>query len=280
MKMKMNAGDTKQRVPRRAMSAYNYYFHRNKLELQAHFTQQEGRKPSFKELAREVGKRWKLVLPHEKAQFEKLAAEDKRRYGLEIVAFRMDEETTGVSWLDAKDRDLNEEGNSAKHAPKTQDNEKWKCQQSMPNMDAVKDLQQLKDSTCEPSSKEAHATQRLGTLREKEHVRDYPLTSLPTCSMPLPTTFSNTVRSSNTAHLYLPQQGISATMGSMSAHVPSPVQGSKASEPWMSASAPMFRPHNFHDDNESFNLFADDGDVRFLEETFGFGSEQFSNFTF
>lgn len=227
----MKSPDTTCSRPRKAMSAYNYYFHERKLEMQALFVQEHGRKPSFTELSREVGKRWKLVPSHDRSHFEKLAAEDKRRYGLDYIAWRMNQQDPG--------------GNSD-NLPESHDD--------------AGHVQSFYGSSIHEGDKKQQSTP---ALPSRSYVTGHDLfpncepraSSSPCMGSALSyTTLSSNLPANHGASLLLPAASASVRTG-----------GPKA-EP-----AP---PVTHQDDNRSVSLFADD-DVRFLEETFGFGSEQF-----
>ena len=78
--------------PRRGLSAYNIYFRTKKNEAQERFFHETGKKPNYKILSQLVAAKWKHATVSEKADYDRLAAEDKRRYAIELVRWKRQEE--------------------------------------------------------------------------------------------------------------------------------------------------------------------------------------------
>ena len=69
----------------RARTSYNFFFHEERKRLQEMILRETGRRPEYPQISKMVAAQWKKIPASEKAYYESLAAEDKRRYGLELV---------------------------------------------------------------------------------------------------------------------------------------------------------------------------------------------------
>lgn len=78
---------------RRTRTAYNYYFKAVLGSVKEKFHAETGRRPTYSELAKLVAASWKKADPTEKAHYKKLAADDKRRYALEFLQSKVQEES-------------------------------------------------------------------------------------------------------------------------------------------------------------------------------------------
>lgn len=105
--------------PRRPRSAYNYFFKARLREVQAAFLKNTGSKGAYPDTARVVARMWSDVPAHERAHCENLAAQDKRRFALELVQWQMEQEAS---------RRANNEGSDA-------------TQPNVPQEDARQDMQ-------------------------------------------------------------------------------------------------------------------------------------------
>jgi len=83
--------------PRRALSAYNIFFHHQRQQILKEranlFSQQPKKSPhpqkiGFSGLARAVASRWKAIDAETRGLYEKLAAQEKHRYQQEIEAWK------------------------------------------------------------------------------------------------------------------------------------------------------------------------------------------------
>ena len=75
--------------PKRARSAYNYFFHDERKRLQEmHQGENNGRKASYAAISKLVAARWKLISSQDKLHYESLAAKDKYRFGLEMIQWK------------------------------------------------------------------------------------------------------------------------------------------------------------------------------------------------
>ena len=72
--------------PRRPRTAYNLFFRQARKIIQHEHFQETGKKATYVHLSQMVSSKWKNLDKHEKAFYEELAAKDKRRYALELVA--------------------------------------------------------------------------------------------------------------------------------------------------------------------------------------------------
>lgn len=79
-------------MPKRPLTAYNIFFQEERNRVHARTLAQTGQKPTFKEVARSVANAWKTATLGFKAQYEALAAREKRRYALELVEYRTNSE--------------------------------------------------------------------------------------------------------------------------------------------------------------------------------------------
>ena len=80
--------------PRRARSAYNYFFKAHLAEVQAAILAKTGKKGSYSQVSKAVAQAWKKVPAREKVHYHNLAAQDKRRYGLELVQWQLEKEAS------------------------------------------------------------------------------------------------------------------------------------------------------------------------------------------
>ena len=74
--------------PKRARSAYNYFFHDERKRLQEMHQEENGRKASYAAISKLVAARWKLISSQDKLHYESLAAKDKYRFGLEMIQWK------------------------------------------------------------------------------------------------------------------------------------------------------------------------------------------------
>ena len=77
---------------RRARTAYNFFFHIHRNSIKERIERETGKRPTYTQLAKLVAAGWKACDPAEKAHFKELAARDKRRYALEFIKSRTEEE--------------------------------------------------------------------------------------------------------------------------------------------------------------------------------------------
>ena len=73
--------------PSRPLSAYNYFFRQERQRL----LREENdlvKALGFKGFAKYIGQEWKKIGPQERAQYKDMAANDKARYGLEMIAWQ------------------------------------------------------------------------------------------------------------------------------------------------------------------------------------------------
>lgn len=82
--------------PSRALTAYNFYFHDQRRQIQEHLFQLNGQRPTYTQISRLVGSSWKKISREERAHYEALAMKDKRRYALELVEYKAKQEGSGV----------------------------------------------------------------------------------------------------------------------------------------------------------------------------------------
>lgn len=107
------AGQSKkvqQNQPQRARSAYNFFFQKAKDSIQEQVAKETGRRPGYTGLAKSIAASWKTLPSHEKAYYQKLAAQDRRRFAIETVQWKIQNES--------KNRDsnqANEEGEQIRH---------------------------------------------------------------------------------------------------------------------------------------------------------------------
>mmetsp|Transcript_8548 Transcript_8548/g.17188 ORF Transcript_8548/g.17188 Transcript_8548/m.17188 type:complete len:278 (+) Transcript_8548:92-925(+) len=76
--------------PSRPLTAYNLFFHDEKLRLEKECP--SGSKLKYTQVAKVVAARWRGLNQDEKAFYEQLAAKDKRRFALETIQWRMQQE--------------------------------------------------------------------------------------------------------------------------------------------------------------------------------------------
>mmetsp|Transcript_4169 Transcript_4169/g.8411 ORF Transcript_4169/g.8411 Transcript_4169/m.8411 type:complete len:277 (+) Transcript_4169:122-952(+) len=74
--------------PSRPLTAYNFFFHDERLKLQQRLFQANGQRPTYTQISRLVGASWKKISPDRKAHYDTLAMKDRRRYALELVAMK------------------------------------------------------------------------------------------------------------------------------------------------------------------------------------------------
>uniref|UniRef100_A0A7S4IYJ8 HMG box domain-containing protein n=1 Tax=Odontella aurita TaxID=265563 RepID=A0A7S4IYJ8_9STRA len=75
------AGGLNQREPKRSLNAYNFYFREERRRIVEEY--ENGHRatvPSFREMGKIIGGRWKRITPEERAPYKVLAAEDSARY--------------------------------------------------------------------------------------------------------------------------------------------------------------------------------------------------------
>jgi len=76
--------------PTRPLTAYNLFFHDDKVRLEKECT--SGTKLKYTQVAKLVAARWKSLDRDEKNFYEQLAAKDKRRFALEMVQWKLQQE--------------------------------------------------------------------------------------------------------------------------------------------------------------------------------------------
>ena len=74
-------------------TGYNFFFHHARQDLQKQVLHETGKKAQYTDISKLVSARWRKTTPYEKAPFQEMAARDKRRYGLETLRARQEEES-------------------------------------------------------------------------------------------------------------------------------------------------------------------------------------------
>lgn len=77
--------------PSRPLSAYNLFFRGERARM-LHEELGFYRSMDFSTLSRYIGQKWRNTADHDKARYRSLAALDKKRYSLELVAFHAEQE--------------------------------------------------------------------------------------------------------------------------------------------------------------------------------------------
>ena len=75
--------------PVRARSAYNFFFRESRYDVQAAILRETGKRGSYLEMSRAVARAWRQVPQSERVYYENLAKQDKFRYALELVNWKM-----------------------------------------------------------------------------------------------------------------------------------------------------------------------------------------------
>lgn len=78
--------------PCRPRSSYNFFFQEQIHKVATVMLRETGKKASYAELSSVIAKQWKKVDRQTKAHYQHLAIKDKRRYGIEIVQWRIEQE--------------------------------------------------------------------------------------------------------------------------------------------------------------------------------------------
>ena len=73
-------------------TAYNYYFHDERQKIQARLFKITGQRPTYTQISKLVGANWRKIKPDMKARYEALAVKDKRRYALDLLKVKQQEE--------------------------------------------------------------------------------------------------------------------------------------------------------------------------------------------
>eukprot|EP00977_Amphora_coffeiformis_P007747 scaffold1695_cov167-Amphora_coffeaeformis.AAC.17 len=71
--------------PKKARTAYNFFFSEERLRIQAHVFEETGARPSYAQVSRLVAAQWKDLDQSKKQRFLVLAAKDKRDYAMEMI---------------------------------------------------------------------------------------------------------------------------------------------------------------------------------------------------
>ena len=78
--------------PKRIRSAYNFFFQSEMKVVQRMLREQTGGQGTYEQMTRLVAKRWTSLNTDEKLIYKNLAANDKRRFALEFLAWKMNQE--------------------------------------------------------------------------------------------------------------------------------------------------------------------------------------------
>jgi len=81
--------DAKPRCPR---SGYNFFFKEQAPKISAMILRESGKKGTYTQLSAAVLKQWNEADHTKRAHYQSLAVQDKRRYGLELVQWRIQQE--------------------------------------------------------------------------------------------------------------------------------------------------------------------------------------------
>ena len=82
--------------PSRPLTAYNIFFHDERQRLHQAYLDGTSRKLSYQETSRVVAARWRRLESQEKAYYKQLAAKDKRRFALEMVQWKIEQESATI----------------------------------------------------------------------------------------------------------------------------------------------------------------------------------------
>lgn len=80
--------------PAKPLSAYNCFFHEERQRIQDDLIQQTGKKPNFTYVTKVVASRWRKLSQEDKLHYDQLAVKDKRRYALEMIQWKLQQEKT------------------------------------------------------------------------------------------------------------------------------------------------------------------------------------------
>lgn len=75
-----------------SFTAYNYYFHDERQRIQARLFKITGQRPTYTQISKLVGANWRKIKPDTKTRYEALAVKDKRRYALDLLRVKQQEE--------------------------------------------------------------------------------------------------------------------------------------------------------------------------------------------
>ena len=73
------------RKPARARTAFNFFFAQESLKIRSDALSSNERRRPYSEVSKIVVRRWKQIGARDKAVFQEMAAEDKRRFDLELI---------------------------------------------------------------------------------------------------------------------------------------------------------------------------------------------------
>ena len=78
--------------PKRALSAYNFFFREERKLIQKTYLAENGQQASYPIISKLVAAGWKTIGTKEKQRFELLSTMDKCRYGVEIVEWHQQQQ--------------------------------------------------------------------------------------------------------------------------------------------------------------------------------------------
>jgi len=81
--------------PRRPRSGYNFFFKEQAPKISAMILRENGKKGTYTQLSAAVSKQWNETDRKTRAYYQSLAVQDKRRYGLDLVQWRIQQEERG-----------------------------------------------------------------------------------------------------------------------------------------------------------------------------------------
>uniref|UniRef100_A0A7S3P7Z8 HMG box domain-containing protein n=1 Tax=Amphora coffeiformis TaxID=265554 RepID=A0A7S3P7Z8_9STRA len=109
--------------PCRPRSGYNFFFKEQVPGISEMMLRENGKKGTYTQLSATVSKRWKEADRQTRAYYQSLAVKDKRRYGLELVLWRIRQEERGTG-IDNEDEDQNKKRKTTKRTKNTKQPEK------------------------------------------------------------------------------------------------------------------------------------------------------------